>query len=428
MLSPHLAPITFLTAAIPGTGGVLKERPEDFLVEEIPAYEPTGSGEHLYMLIEKRDMATLHMMRIIADHFGVKPMAVGVAGLKDKRAVTRQLVSVHIPGKKPADFPALQHESLTVHWTDLHANKLRRGHLKGNRFIIRIRGVAPAAVVHAHRVLTVLAARGVPNRVGPQRFGHTQRNHEVGRAMILGDHQRVLDLILGPCPEFPLVQARSRELYAAGDLEGALASMPRNAHTEVRLLRSLIRGGKDKGAKRAVYAIEAAERSFLVTAFQSAIFNAVLSRRLAEGTFDRLLDGDVAFKHENGAVFAIGAAELHDDSVRERLLRGEISPTGPMWGAGMMTAGGAVGEAEAAALAESGITLEQLAAYIRAARIEVEGARRPLRVPLSYPDVEGGMDEHGPYIKCRFELPRGSFATVVMDEIMKTGQSMEEDV
>ncbi len=423
--APHISAAAYVTSGVPGTGGKLKERPEDFLVEEIPAYEPGGSGEHLYMLVEKRDMATLHMTRVIAEHFGVKPMAVGVAGLKDKRAITRQLVSVHIPGKKPADFPSLTHESLTVHWTDLHANKLRRGHLKGNRFVIRIRGIEPSKVVHAYKSLAILAARGVPNRFGPQRFGHMQRNHEVGRAMILGEHQRVLDLILGPSAEFPLVQARARELYAAGDLEGSLALMPRSAHTEVRLLRTLIRGGN---AKRAVYSIEPPERSFLVTAFQSAIFNAVLEGRLGGGTFDRLLEGDLAFKHENGAIFAIGAAELADASVRARLEQGEISPTGPMWGAGMMAASGAPGEAEAAALAESGVTLEQLSEYIRAARIEVEGARRPLRVPLTYPDIEGGMDEHGPYIKCRFELPRGSFATVVMDEIMKSGEVMEEDV
>lgn len=423
--STHHASTTPLTASVPGTGGSLKVHPEDFLVEEIPAYEPCGSGEHLYMLIEKRDLATLHMTRIVADHFGVKPMAVGIAGLKDKRAITRQLVSVHIPGRKPADFPTLSHEALTVHWTDLHANKLRRGHLKGNRFIIRIRDVEPSRVVNAHKSLSILAARGVPNRLGPQRFGHTLRNHEIGRAMILGNHQQVLDLILGPCPEFPLVQARARELYAAGDLEGALASMSRSAHTEVRLLRTLIRGGN---AKRAVYSIEPPERSFFITAFQSAIFNAVLDHRLASGTFDTLQAGDLAFKHENGAVFAIGEAELADPSTAERLKNGEISPTGPMWGAGMMTASGPIGEFESQALADSGITLEQLAEYIRAARIEVEGARRPLRGPLTYPDIEGGMDEHGPYIKCRFELPRGSFATVVMDEIMKTGESMEEDV
>ncbi len=423
--APHISSATYVSAGVPGTGGRLKERPEDFLVEEIPAYEPSGSGEHLYMLVEKRDMATLHMTRVIADHFGVKPMAVGVAGLKDKRAVTRQLVSVHVPGRKVSDFPALEHESLTVHWTDLHANKLRRGHLKGNRFIIRIRGVEPSRVVDAHRALSILAARGVPNRIGAQRFGHTMRNHEIGRLLILGEHQRVLDLILGPSEEFPLVQPRARELYAAGDLAGALASMPRSAHTEVRLLRTLIRGGN---AKRAVYAIEPPERSFFVTAFQSAIFNAVLEQRLGAGTFDRVLEGDLAFKHENGAVFAIGAGELGDESILQRLKQGEISPTGPMWAPGMMTAGGTIGQMEAAALGESGISVEQIGAYIRGARIEIEGARRPLRVPLTYPDIEGGMDEHGAYIRCRFELPRGSFATVVMDEIMKTGQAMEEDV
>ncbi len=421
---PHISSSSYVTAAVPGIGGTLKQRPEDFLVEEIPAYEPCGSGEHLYLLVEKRDVSTLHMTRILADHFGVKPMAVGVAGLKDKRAVTRQLVSVHIPGRSPADFASVQHDSLTIHWTDLHTNKLRRGHLKGNRFIVRVRDVQPSAVVPAHRALTILAARGVPNRVGPQRFGHMQLNHEIGRSLILGQHQPALDMILGPSEAHPHMQPRARELYREGDYAGALAMMPRSAHTEVRLLRALLRFGN---ARKAVYAIEQAERSFFVTAFQSAVFNAVLERRLAEATFDTLGRGDLAFKHENGAVFAIGESELADPLVKERLQKVDISPTGPMWGPGMMAAGGIVGESESAALFESGVTIEQLSEYVRSARIEVEGARRPLRVPLTYPDIEGGVDEHGPYVKCVFELPRGSFATVVMEEIMKTGQAVEED-
>lgn len=422
--APHLTPGLYLTGDVPGIGGIIRQRPEDFLVEELPAYEPCGEGEHLYMLIEKRDMATMHMVRVIANHFGVRPDAVGIAGLKDKRAITRQLVSVHVPGKTPADFPAFEHESISIHWIDQHTNKLRRGHLAGNRFVIRVREVSPASVVHAHRALARLARLGAPNRLGPQRFGNLGLNHEVGRALILEDHQRVLDLLLGPCATHPDGQSRAREAYAAGDLEQALAVTSRSARTERHLLQTLIRGSNPK---RAVWGIDPAERSFFVTAFQSAIFNRVLQTRLTDGTFAQLLEGDLAFKHDNGAVFPIGAAELADASIAQRLARLEISPTGPMWGAQSMHAGGAVAQLERQALDESGVSLEQLAAHIKAARIHVEGARRPLRVPLQFPDVEGGVDEHGAYVKCRFELPRGAFATVVMDEIMKTGHGAEDD-
>lgn len=426
--APHITPGLYITGDVPGIGGVIKQRPEDFLVEELPAYEPCGEGEHIYMLVEKRDMATLHMVRVIANHFGVRPDAVGIAGLKDKLAITRQLVSVHVPGRKSTDFPAFEHESISIHWTDLHTNKLRRGHLAGNRFVIRVRRVSPASVVHAHRALGRMARSGAPNRLGPQRFGNLGLNHEVGRALILEDHQRVLDLLLGPVASHADREnretSRAREAYAAGDLEQALAVTPRSARTERHALSTLIR---TKNPKRAVWGIDPAERSFFVTAFQSAIFNRVLEARMADGSFAQLLQGDLAFKHENGAVFPIGAAELADESVADRLARLEISPTGPMWGPQSMHAGGAVGELEQRALDESGVSLAQLAAHIKAARIHVDGARRPLRVPLKYPDVEGGVDEHGAYIKCRFELPRGAFATVVMDEIMKTGHSAEED-
>ena len=88
----------FITPDIPGTGGVIKERPEDFLVEEVPAYTPCGEGEHIYLFVEKRNLPTMNMVRILARHFGVKRQQVGTAGLKDRLAVTRQMVSIHAPG------------------------------------------------------------------------------------------------------------------------------------------------------------------------------------------------------------------------------------------------------------------------------------------------------------------------------------------
>ncbi len=405
-----------MTAALPGIGGVLKARPEDFLVEEIPAYEPTGSGEHIALFIEKRNHSTLHLVRLLAEHFGVRRDAVGFAGLKDKVAVTRQMFSVHTPGRKPSDFPAFEREGVTVHWIDQHANKIRRGHLRGNRFIIRVRQVDPMKVIHAHHVLATLARSGVPNRIGEQRFGVLGNNHRIGRALLLHDAPALLDELLGPSSEHPEAQREARRLYSEGRFVDALAAFPPSLHTERRVLAALARGEKPR---RAMFAIERTEQSFYLTAFQSAVFNDVLEQRLASGTLDRFLDGDLAFKHDSGAVFPISAAELADPETAARRARIELSPSGPMWGVRMMRARGEVDALEVAALERQGVTTAQLAEHAARARDPLSGERRPLRVPIAHADVEGGVDEHGPYIKCVFELPRGSFATTVMAEIMK---------
>lgn len=420
-----------MTADVPGIGGILKARPEDFLVEEIPAYEPCGEGEHLYLWVQKRGMASLHMLRLIADHFGVRRDAVSCAGLKDTHAVTTQMVSVHIPGKKDAEVPAFAHDQVSILWTARHANKLRRGHLKGNRFVIRVRNVTASKAVFAHKALMKLAAAGAPNRIGSQRFGMLGNNHIVGRALILGDFQGALDALLGPSAEHPEVHTEARALYAAGKYEEAMHAMPRSAHAERRCLSVLARG---EDAKRAVYSIERLIQSFLVTAWQSAVFNAVLDARIGDGTYTRLIEGDLAFKHDNGAVFPIDAPTLADAAVTDplqtlaqRLARVEVSPSGPMWGPEMTEASGAVGEMERRIMESSGVPLDRLRDYWQRSREALLGQRRALRIPVTHPDVEGGMDEHGEYVKLRFELPRGAFATSVMQEIMKIDPAGEED-
>lgn len=366
----------------------------------------------------------MHVARLLAEHFGVRRDAVGVAGLKDKAAVTRQLFSVHTPGKKPEDFPAFEHDGVIIHWIDRHTNKLRRGHLAGNRFIIRVRGVEPAKVVQAHRALAMLAERGVPNRIGEQRFGHLGNNHLVGRALLLHDAPALLDTLLGPSAAFPDAQAEGRRLYAEGRYAEALSAFPPSLHTERRVLAALARGEKPR---RAMFAIERLEQSFYLTALQSAVFNDVLDRRLAAGTLATLLDGDLAFKHDSGAVFPIGPAEIADPAIADRLAAIQVSPSGPMWGVKMTRAAGDVLRAETDALERAGLTIADLEAHAARSRDPLPGERRPLRVPISHADVEGGVDEHGPYIKCVFELPRGSFATTVMHEVMKTAAQREED-
>jgi tRNA pseudouridine13 synthase len=415
--TPHLVPICYLSQQIAPIGGTIKVRLEDFLVEELPSYEPCGEGEHLYLFVEKRGVSTLSMVRRFARHFDVKESAVGYAGLKDKHAITRQLVSVHLPGRAHEPFASVDDERIAVLWTAQHTNKLRRGHLAGNRFVIRLRDVEATAALPAMKVLNMLARDGVPNRLGEQRFGALGNNHLVGRALVLGDAEGFIKELLYPDGVVFESTAQARELCAKGQWRDAVSLFPRDLRCERQLCAALGRGA---APTRAVSAVPVHERQYLVSSFQSAIFNAVLDERLKAGTLGSLHEGDIAFKHENGSVFSISSDETGSDDVQDRLGRIEISPAGPMWGATMKRASAAVDERERAILDRFGVSPEQFEAYSTRSRNNLPGARRPLRVPLMNHDVDGGMDEHGHYVRLAFELPRGAFATSVMQEVMKT--------
>jgi tRNA pseudouridine13 synthase len=309
----------------------------------------------------------------------------------------------------------LQHEHMGVLWVDLHHNKLRRGHLLGNRFSIKIRGVDMSKAPAALRVLSRLERSGVPNVIGEQRFGYLRRNHLVGRGLILGDHGAVLRALLDPDESAADTQAPARRAAAAGEYAAAMELFGKEMRTERRVVGELMRGASPS---RAVHAIERSEAEFFLTAFQSAVFNRVLAGRMASGTMGELMEGDVAFKHDNRACFDVRAEDLGPE-LRARLERIEVSPSGPMWGAGMKRAGAGVGAAEEAALAESGVGVEALRAFEERRRGRLTGERKPLRVPVMDAIVEGGVDEHGHYVRVAFDLPRGAFATSVIREITK---------
>ena len=419
---PQLPEPLYRSASVPGIGGVLKQREEDFMVDELPLYPPSGQGEHLMLFVEKRGLSTLHMAGELARHFGVQVRDIGYAGLKDKQAITRQHVTVHVPGKRPEDFPSLQHDRISILWADLHDRKLRRGHLAGNGFSIRVRRVSPQGALHAHRTLAILEAQGMANTVGEQRFGQWDTNHRIGRALVLQDWQSACDLLLGPTPDGQADD--SRTAYARGDMDAAFEALPRSAQGERRVLDAIVHG---KGPKRAIERLGRTETGFMFSALQSAIFNAVLRERMKAGTLDTLLEGDVAVVHgARRTTFVVSAQEAGSSDLADRIARLEISPTGPMWGPKMRPAEGVPGEIERAALDRFGVTPEDIERFARGHKGMLDGDRRPLRVPVMYPQVEGGADEHGTYVRCGFELPRGSFATEAMAEVMKPEQAAGE--
>lgn len=161
------------------------DAPEDFRVEEIPLFTPSGLGDHTYVRVEKIRRSTEEVARALARSAGVRSRDIGYAGRKDRFAVTTQWFSV--PGLDPDAAPALALEGVRVLEAARHGHKLRVGQLAGNRFALVLRGVVPALARDAEARFQVLGERGLPNGFGAQRFGRDGENAGVGRRVLDGD-------------------------------------------------------------------------------------------------------------------------------------------------------------------------------------------------------------------------------------------------
>lgn len=228
----------WLTADLPGIGGRIKTVVEDFAVEEIPAYQPSGVGEHLYLWVEKRDMSAEYFLRRVAGALGIACTEIGMAGLKDRRAISRQWISV--PVRCAARVAALADCGIKVLQETRHHNKLRAGHLHGNRFEIRLRGVHPEAAARLPGLIERLRRHGFPNYYGEQRFGHR------GETLRLG--------------------------------------------------LNLVHSGAFPAGKRWL-------RKLALSAVQAMLFNHYVARRLEVGLLHRVLRGDVMFFWPQGGTF-----------------------------------------------------------------------------------------------------------------------------
>jgi tRNA pseudouridine13 synthase len=171
--------LPYATADLPGVGGLIGPEPEDFRVDEIPAYAPSGSGDHVYVRIRKRGLTTQSAVALLARAAVVKERDIGHAGMKDKHAVTTQWFSL------PRTPLAPERWSLPVGLelveASRHVNKLRTGHLLGNRFTIALTGVDNAGLVRASAIMDRLAQSGLYNYFGQQRFG--MRGDNMARAL-----------------------------------------------------------------------------------------------------------------------------------------------------------------------------------------------------------------------------------------------------
>ena len=180
--------LPYITPELTGIGGSIKQEPEHFIVEEIPLYQPQDRGRHIYLCLERRGMTTRELQKGLARVLGLPASEVGYAGLKDKQALVTQTFSVPAGAQGPEEVARRVAGELPVkvHWARLHANKLKRGHLLGNRFRILVSGVEDGALERGREIAAALARRGLPNFFGDQRFGNQGDNAEQGRQILHG--------------------------------------------------------------------------------------------------------------------------------------------------------------------------------------------------------------------------------------------------
>jgi tRNA pseudouridine13 synthase len=252
----------YLTADLAGVGGRIKAELEDFEVEEIPAYPPSGAGDFLYLWIEKRDMGAEYFARQVAHRLAIAPSEVGSAGLKDRRAVARQMISV--PAAAEARLEQLEGDGIRVLNVSRHTNKLRPGHLHGNRFRILIRDARQDATA-LEAVVSCVRSHGLPNYYGPQRFGREGESLQLGLALLRG--------------EKPARPVRSPFL-----------------------------------------------RKLVLSAVQSGLFNNYIAKRLTDGLMRTVLAGDVMAKLPFGGMFVAEdvAREQERFDARETVTAGPI--------------------------------------------------------------------------------------------------------
>lgn len=317
-----------------------KAQPEDFVVEELLGFEPSGVGEHCLLWVEKRNLDSNAAGARLADALGLRRRLVSHCGLKDRHAVTRQWFSLHMPGQPSPEPAALESEGLRVLSVTRNTRKLRRGIHLGNRFTIRLREPdfdAPSA----EERWRLIASVGAPNFFGSQRFGNEGRNVEKALAMFRGE-------------------------FTPGD----------------RLLRGL-----------------------LLSAVRSHLFNAVVAERMALGTWDRVLTGEVYGFPDNGTLLLI---ENQRGDEAQRFTDGKVEITAPLWGTGELHSAGEVREQELAVLGR----FPELIAGLEAAGLRQE--RRVMRLRptnskfVALPDGD---------LQLSFDLPRGTYATTLLREL-----------
>ena len=335
---------------------VFNSSARDFTVEEIPLYEFTGEGEHLVLQVRKKDMTTWEMLDAISNHVGIRRRDMGYAGLKDKHAMTIQYISILAIHEEKLN--AFEHEKIKILSMTRHNNKIRVGHLKGNRFKIRLKKVLGVQKDKLDSVLTWVKKNGVPNYFGNQRFGNDGDNWVDGKKLIDGSlkirDKKTREFLMGSYQSYLFNNWLSKRMEINHLLE---------KFTEAEAAQALgLEAGDLKGTKE-------------------------------QANFFKIVEGDVMMHYPYGRLFNV--EDLAEEA--RRFATKDIAPGGLLPGKKTKLAQEVAGKIEADFYEE----------------MHLNGARRYAWIQVT--EVKKTYVEEKAHYELSFVLPKGCYATNVLD-------------
>jgi len=425
-----------------GVGGQIRQRPEDFLVEEIlvngsrakttrkPApSQISGEGRYLICLLVKRNCDTLLTARRIARQLGISERRVQIGGIKDKRAVTAQHISIE--NIKLTKLGRIQSDDFTLHPLHYSPSMVFPHMLFGNAFRITIRNISRSSrFVQEKASETVQELRvrgGVPNFFGHQRFGTIRPiTHLVGKALAENDIEKAALLFLArpSFHEHPRSREARQQLLETGDFKVAFKNFPRRLVYERLMLSHLARHPREYA--KAFRRLPKRLCRLFLQAYQSYLFNRFLSQRiLQEIPIDEPQNGDYVVKTDRHGLPSSSYVKATTDildSLRRAVKKGEMYIAIPLIGLKQPPSEGVQGEIEQHILEAEEI--DQASFQVPSMpEMGSAGELRAILSPLANLSVEKPLkDELNPRkkkLEMSFTLHRGRYATVVLREFMK---------
>lgn len=405
-----------------GTGGHLKTEPEDFVVNEIsdPPREKEN-GEYAIATVRTRNWETNRLVRIMSRSLGMSRTRIGFAGTKDKRAVTTQLMSFRCPAE---DLSRINLKDVEISNVYTGSRAIQIGDLIGNSFEITVRDLTmPMADVRAtveDDIATIKANKGFPNYFGVQRFGSVRPvTHLVGERLVRGDIEgAVRTYICYTTPEEdPELSELRRSLEGTDDWAHAASVMPESMSFE-RVMAQALAGGEDW--KGAISALPSNLQMMFVHAYQSYLFNEMLSERMARGLpLNTPVEGDViipltadGIPHHEDPIIASGK---NLDLVARQVRIGRAFITAALYGSETVLAEGEPGEIERS-MAERNDLRPVDFVIPGLSKCSSKGGRREILCPVKDLKADFGEDSYS----VSFSLPKGNYATCLMREFMKS--------
>jgi tRNA pseudouridine synthase, TruD family len=415
--------MSFYLTGTEGTSGRLKTEPEDFIVKEISDHpEPKENGKHVIAEVTCRNWETNRLVRMMSRNLGISREKIGFAGTKDKRAVTTQLMSFECSMEtlNKMDLKDIEIKNAYVGKRGIHI-----GDLIGNTFDIKVKDCS----IPANDILPVLdevasdikAIGGFPNYFGVQRFGTIRPvTHKVGKLIIKGDLEGAVKCYLSDPSVFEddEVQAARRKMSASEDWSELMKTIPESLSFEKIMVGHLADNPDDW--RGAIDLLPKNLQMMFVHAYQSYLFNMMLSKRMGSGIpLNAPSVGDIIIPldsnkiplHENPVSVTAGNIDL----VARQVRAGRAFVTITLYGSDEGLSSGSMGEIERSIIESESISSEDFIVP-GLPHCSSKGSRREIVCPVG--DLSYDVEDDG--YRVRFSLPKGNYATCLMREFMKS--------